>query len=175
MLLFLLLLGADVAGYPAAVKPGSGPPPRPLAVRLRRIRQQVALIQEQRPRLHPVRPDAAQPGPEGNDLVGYFAGPALRLVHQVNAGDSGEQLTDYYFAAGRLLFIYQRETHYRVPNLPPSPPSRTQQGRYYFEQGRLFYWLGAATPARRQALLAEAQTLRRELTAARSAATPASR
>jgi len=165
--MLLLVFQAWAAGW---LGPAATPAP---AARLRRVRQQVAAIQQQRLRLRPVRPDQTQPGPEGNDLVGYFAGSALWLLHEVHAGDSGERQADYYFTAGRLIFVYERETRYGLPQPSGRPTLRIQESRSYFEDGHLFCWLGfggrprrlqtAAARARQQALLHGAQALRRQV------------
>lgn len=179
MLLRFLLwacLPGPSATPPALVAGPPLPPARVAQVHLRRIRQQVARVQALRPRLRPVRPGSAQPGPEGNDLVGYFTGPALLLAHEVHAGDSGEAQTDYYFAGGRLIFAQQRETRYPLPGLQAAS---IRHRRYYFEHNRLVAWSegnGRLRPpgvaAHSRVLLTAAQALRQQLGTAYRAALP---
>lgn len=106
-------------------------------------RQVYAEVNAQVPRMQRATFNAKRPDVEYRSEVKAWADASgVRKVEVVDRDDSGDVVTEYYYANGALVFAYQAVKGYEGRR----PVTRVEQ-RQYFRDGRMFHWLGGTERA----------------------------
>ena len=106
-------------------------------------RQVYADVNAQLPRMQRVAFNAKRPDVEYRSEVKAWADASgVRKVEVVDRDDSGDVLTEYYYANGALVFAYQAVKGFEGKK----QVTRIEQ-RQYFRDGRMFHWLGGTERA----------------------------
>lgn len=106
-------------------------------------RQVYADVNAQLPRMTRAAFNARRPDVEYRSEVKAWADASgVRKVEVVDRDDSGDVLTEYYYANGALVFAYQAVKGFEGRK----QVTRIEQ-RQYFRDGRMFHWLGGTERA----------------------------
>lgn len=103
------------------------------------IRKQYVEINKQARRYRKVKKELSGFSLEGGELTAYFDGPAIVKIVANHYGESGRALEEYYYRAGKLIFVFRRDQQYDKPM--SGKVVRTQENRFYFQNDRLIRWL----------------------------------
>ena len=103
------------------------------------IRQQYAAINRKAARYKKVKKELSGYSAEGGELVAYFDGQAIPKIVATYYGEMGRTIEEYYFANGKLIFVYQKVFHYNRPL--SGKVVRTEESRFYFNNDQLIRWL----------------------------------
>lgn len=133
-MLFLLSVVLNLAASCPAGRPQAADP-------IQSIRRQYANINKRASRYRKVKKQLSGFSLEGGELVAYLDGPAVVKLVANHYGEGGRTLEEYYFANGKLIFVFQKESRYDRPL--SGKVVRTSENRFYFESDRLIRWLGA--------------------------------
>src|SRR5690606_7848221 len=78
----------------------------------------------------------------GAQLTGYFKGGKIKKVHQWIGLSRGNEITEFYYSNGKLIFVYEQfDAFIYVDSLQAFDYTKTEHtfaGRYYFYNGTLF-------------------------------------
>jgi hypothetical protein len=77
---------------------------------------------------------------EGNEILLFFSGSEIKKIRATYYGETGKNISEYYFFNKKLIFYYLTEYNYKVPiNVNPSGKiASTKEKRYYFYDGKIF-------------------------------------
>lgn len=103
------------------------------------IRQQYAAINKRVPALRKVKRRIIGFSLEGGDLVAYLDGPAVVKIVANHYGEGGKTMEEYYYASGKLIFVFERVSRYDQP-LSGKVVS-TEESRFYFSNDKLIRWV----------------------------------
>ena len=88
-------------------------------------------------------PDAQTDG--GSSLKGYYKGPELKKVVSWIGLSNGNWITEFYFKANRLIFVYARFKSFpyneQLNEVRKDTTIETFSGRYYFNNDQLIDFL----------------------------------
>lgn len=108
-------------------------------------RQVYAEVNAQLPRMTRAAFNARRPDVEyRSEVKAWSDASGVRKVEVVDRDDSGDVLTEYYYASGALVFAYQAVKGFEGKK----QVTRIEQ-RQYFRDGRMFHWLGGTERAPR--------------------------
>jgi hypothetical protein len=110
------------------------------AAAVQSIRRQYAAINKRAGRYKQVTKKLSGFSLEGGELIAYLDGPAVVKIVANHYGEGGRTREEYYFASGKLIFAFQKESRYDRPL--SGKVVRTIENRFYFENDRLIRWLG---------------------------------
>ena len=103
------------------------------------IRQQYLAINRHAPKLRKVKKELLGYSLEGSQLLAYFDGPLIVKIKLDHYGEMGSTLEEYYYSDGKLIFLYEKVSHYNRPLT--GRVIRTVEQRYYFNNDKLIRWL----------------------------------
>lgn len=132
------LLSPAAASGPTA-PPQSGAGDAETAAAIQSIRAQYAAINKRVTRYRKVRKKLSGFSLEGGELVAYLDGPAVVKIVANHYGEGGRTLEEYYYASGKLIFVYAKESRYDRPL--SGKVVRATEARFYFQNDRLIRWL----------------------------------
>jgi hypothetical protein len=113
---------------------------RQTAAVVQSIRRQYAAINKRAGKYKKVQKKLLGFSLEGGELTAYFDGPAVVKIVANHYGEGGRTREEYYYANGKLIFVFQKESRYNRPL--SGKVVRTIENRFYFENDRLIRWLG---------------------------------
>ena len=77
----------------------------------------------------------------GGELIGYYKKGQLKKIYQWIGLSNGNEIKEYYFKNGRLIFVYVQFNSFvyneKKDQLDRTKTKTTFQGRYYFHNNRL--------------------------------------
>jgi hypothetical protein len=132
-----LFLSPPALGAPACLQAESGE--ARVAAAIQSIRGQYAAINRRAGRYRKIRKKLLGFSLEGGELVAYLDGPAVVKIVANHYGEGGRTLEEYYYANGKLIFVFARESCYDRPL--SGKVVRTSETRFYFQNDRLIRWL----------------------------------
>jgi hypothetical protein len=103
------------------------------------IRRQYSAINKRAGRYKKTRKALSGFSLEGGQLVAYFDGPALAKIVATHYGEMGGTVEEYYFANGKLIFVFEKVLHYNKPM--SGKVVHTMENRYYFDNDNLIRWI----------------------------------
>jgi hypothetical protein len=103
------------------------------------IRRQYAAINKGVRRYRKVKKELSGFSLEGGELVAYFNGPAIVKIVATHYGEGGQTVEEYYYANGKLIFAFEKVSHYDRPM--SGKVVRTAENRFYFSDGKLISWI----------------------------------
>ena len=103
------------------------------------IRQRYATVNKNLPRYKTVTKELVGFSTEGGELTAYFEGLAIKKIAVRHQGETGRAFEEYYYLNDGFLFVYRKEETYSQPM--SGKVVRTQESRFYFEDGELVRWL----------------------------------
>ncbi len=109
------------------------------AAAIQSIQRQYANINKRVSRYRKVKKELSGFSLEGGELVAYLDGPAVVKIVANHYGEMGRAVEEYYYANGKLIFIFRRDYQYDKPL--SGKVVRTQESRFYFQNDRLFRWI----------------------------------
>lgn len=140
----LLVAIASSTAVPAvgqqAVTATSGSP-----VAIARIRAAFAEIEREAPAYRRTAHELHHFSLEGGELTGFYRGRELRKLHARLFGETWQGTQEYYFADGRLIFIYVVHERYDEPM--SGRVQWTIEHRFYFDGGRLIRRIRTVRPS----------------------------
>ena len=107
------------------------------------IRRDYAPINKRAPRLRKVKKQLSGFSLEGGELTAYFDGPNVVKIVANHFGEGGGTLEEYYYRNGKLIFVYEKITHYDAPT--SGRVASWSQNRYYFDNDKLIRWIDENT------------------------------
>lgn len=78
-----------------------------------------------------------------SSLKAWFDGDTLKKIQVTDLDDSGSVITEYYYADGGLIFVYQAIMGFNDTGKQVT----TIEERQYFREGRMFRWLSGIEKA----------------------------
>jgi hypothetical protein len=81
---------------------------------------------------------------EGGHVTAYFNSENLKLIEIIEFGETGKNITQYYFKNRKLFFAFNQRYYYNIPIYNKEfDPNKTTiiEDRYYFHKEKLFIWL----------------------------------
>lgn len=81
---------------------------------------------------------------EGGHVTAYFNNKDLKLIEIIEFGETGKNITQYYFKNRKLLFAFDQQYRYNIPIYNEEfDANKTTiiEDRYYFHKEKLFLWL----------------------------------
>jgi hypothetical protein len=130
----LLAACASGAARPAAAQ-GAVTATSGSASAIASIRARFAEIEREAPRLRRTKHDLQDFSLEGGELEGFYRGGELRKLRARLFGETWQGTEEYYFSAGRLIFIHIVQNRYDEPM--SGIGKRRIEHRFYFDGGRL--------------------------------------
>lgn len=103
------------------------------------IRQQYAAINRRAGKYRKVKKELSGFSLEGGELVAYFDGPAILKIVATHYGEMGRSVDEYYYSKGKLIFAFEKVSHYNKPM--SGKVIRTAEQRYYFTGDKLIRWV----------------------------------
>ncbi len=134
-ILVALLLLASHANQIAVASPET-------ADSLQSIRQQYAAINKRVRKYRKVKKELSGFSLEGGEMVAYFDGPAIVKIVANHYGEGGRSVEEYYYANGKLIFVYRKDLTYNTPL--SGRVVKTLENRFYFQNDRLIRWINEA-------------------------------
>lgn len=81
---------------------------------------------------------------EGGHVTAYFDNDDLKLIEIIEFGETGKNITQYYFKNKKLFFAFDQQYRYNIPIYNEEFDSNKTtiiEDRYYFHKEKLFLWL----------------------------------
>ncbi|WP_025667482.1 hypothetical protein [Aquimarina megaterium] len=81
---------------------------------------------------------------EGGLVTAYLDNKDLRLIEIIEFGETGKNITQYYFKNRKLFFAFDQQYRYNTPIYNEEfDANKTTiiEDRYYFHKEKLFLWL----------------------------------
>jgi hypothetical protein len=103
------------------------------------IRQQYLAINQRTARHKKVKKELSGFSLEGGELIAYFDGPAIVKIVATHYGEMGRSVDEYYYSTGKLIFVFERVSHYNKPM--SGKVVRTVEDRYYLSDDNLIRWV----------------------------------
>ncbi len=103
------------------------------------IRQQYTAINKRGARYQKVKKELTGFSAEGGELIAYLDGPAIVKIAATYYGETGRAAEEYYYQAGKLIFVYRKDSTYSRPL--SGKVIRTSETRFYFHNDQLIKWL----------------------------------
>ena len=128
----VLLFAPDMTGVVASQAPQPGN-----SIQL--IRQQYAAINKRAGRYKKVKKELSGFSLEGGEMIAYFDGTAIVKIVANYYGESGKAYEEYYYAAGKLIFVLRKDFRYDQPM--SGKVIETKENRFYFNNDGLFRWI----------------------------------
>ena len=110
---------------------------------IRTIRQQYNSINKQLRTYRKVKKELSGFSVEGGELTAYLSRQEIVKIVANHYGEGGQTMEDYYFKDGKLIFVFERITHYDAP-LSGKVVSASEN-RYYFHNDQLIRWIDENT------------------------------
>jgi hypothetical protein len=130
----VIVLFGVVASSEANAQAAQGPDP------IQAIRQQHAAINRNAARYKKVKKELLNFSAEGGELVAFFSGPSIVKISATFYGEMGRATDEFYYSNDKLIFIFRRHSHYRMPLT--GKVVRITENRYYFKDDKLIRWIG---------------------------------
>ncbi|MDX6611272.1 MAG: hypothetical protein QOD75_458, partial [Blastocatellia bacterium] len=112
----LLLLGlAMCLGWIIPARGANAHPRFQTDATTRTIRQQYERINKRQRNYRKVRKELSGFSAEGGQLVAYFDGKAIAKIVATYFGEGGKTEEEFYYSAGKLVFVFRRESRYDRP------------------------------------------------------------
>lgn len=126
-----------------------------------KIRKEYARIKSDSGKYRIVHQDVWGESAEGGEIVRHLDGKQLMELVATFYGETGNNVTEYYFSGGKLFFCYQRLTIYTKPM--SGIARKVVENRYYLNNLKLIRWLKSngkiadktLYPAKRKELMEE--------------------
>ncbi len=148
---------------PQPVRTDAGTPADSMEAVILKIRKEYARIKSDSAKCRIVHQDVWGESTEGGEIVRYFEGEQLIKVVSTFFGETGNNVTEYYFSVGKLFFCYQRLTTYTKPM--SGIARKVVEDRYYLDNLKLIRWLKSnGKIADKTLYLAKRKELMEELT-----------
>lgn len=109
------------------------------AAAIKSIQREYAKINKGLVRYRKVKKELSGFSLEGGALIGYLDGPAVVKIVANHYGEMGRSVEEYYYANGKLIFIFRRDFDYDKPL--SGKVVRRRESRFYFQNDRLFRWI----------------------------------
>lgn len=81
----------------------------------------------------------------GGELIGYFKGNELRKIVQWIGLSHGNEITEFYFKDGKLIFVYEQFNSFlydeKVDSVKLNSTEKSFEGRYWFYEGKMFDYI----------------------------------
>jgi len=106
---------------------------------VRAIRQQYERINNRQRKYRQIRKELSGFSAEGGQLTAYFDGQAIAKIVATYFGEGGKTTEEFYYSAGKLVFVFRRESRYDRP-LSGKVVAR-KESRFYFQDDRLIKWI----------------------------------
>ncbi len=122
---------------------------------LKNIRVEYKIIQDNLPSYQKVSFDAESESTEEGEVIAYFDRNDVKLITVVGYGETGKNMTEYYFKNQKLFFVFDQRHEYNRPiywnekksqengdnEIFDPKKSKINTDRYYFDNENLFLWL----------------------------------
>ena len=122
---------------------------------LKDIREEYKVIQNNLSSYQKVNSDVENQSTEGGEIIAYFDETDLKLIITKGYGETGKNITEYYFENQKLFFVFDQRFDYNRPiywnkklaeennDNEVFDPNKTKinADRYYFDNEKLFLWL----------------------------------
>ena len=103
------------------------------------IRQAYTRINRNTPRYRKVKKDLLGFSVEGGELLAYFDGDSIMKMVARYYGETGRATDEFYFAEGKLIFVFRKEQRYDRPL--SGKVVRNFENRFYFSGEKLIRWI----------------------------------
>jgi len=103
------------------------------------IRQRFTAINRNLKRYKLIKKSLSGFSAEGGELVAYRDGQAIVKIVANYYGETGRTVEEYYYADGKLIFAFRKESTYDRP-LSGKIVS-TKENRFYFQDLKLIKWI----------------------------------
>ncbi len=103
------------------------------------IRRQYTSINQQLRKYRKIKKQLSGFSLEGGELTAYLDGQRIVKIVANHFGEGGQTLEEYYYRNGKLIFVFEKISHYDRP-LSGRVVS-TSENRYYFSNDRLVRWI----------------------------------
>lgn len=107
--------------------------------KVKAIRAKYAEIEKGLKGCRQVKREVLDESAEGGELTAYFEDSNLRKLSVRLFGETGNVLEEFYFAEGKVIFVFRGDTRFTAPN-SGAVMSKTEQ-RFYFAEDKLIRWL----------------------------------
>ncbi|WP_293741704.1 hypothetical protein [uncultured Pedobacter sp.] len=105
---------------------------------IKKIKSDFTLINNQLKFYKKKTKDAFGMSAEGGVVTGYYNKGALKKIHCVFYGETGNTVADYYFKNKNLFFLYKKETVYDKPiYLKDFKIKNSVENRYYLSVNKV--------------------------------------
>jgi len=111
---------------------------------VKRIREKCIYINTHLKEYKKIVKDNVDGNSEGEQIRGYVYKDSVKLIIEESYGESGKQVTEYYYDRNRVVFIYNREYKYSKPIYAPSFNSKDydlKESRFYFDNNKMIKWI----------------------------------
>jgi hypothetical protein len=103
------------------------------------IRKQYAAINKRAAGYRKVKKQLSGFSLEGGELLAYLDRGAIVKITARHFGEGGNTVEEYYYGNGKLIFVFERVSHYNQPL--SGKVVRTIENRYYFNNDDLIRWI----------------------------------
>jgi hypothetical protein len=124
---------------PQPVNTAAGAPPDSTEGIILRIRKEYSRIKTDSAKYRVVQQDVMDESTEGGEIVRYLDGNQMVELVATFHGETGKNVTEYYFSGAKLFFCYQRHTIYTRPM--SGVALVVAENRYYLDNLQLVRWL----------------------------------
>jgi hypothetical protein len=103
------------------------------------IRKEYIRIKTDSAKYRVVHQDVMDESTEGGEIVRYLDGKQMVELVATFYGETGKNVTEYYFSGTKLFFCYQRHTIYTRPM--SGVALKVEENRYYLDNLQMVRWL----------------------------------